>query len=180
MTRHHLLALGILVVPCSLFAQEDGNKVFFEALGRNDCPVVPLWPKGIGPGETKPQLAESFQKTPEGTLIFRPVVKSEMIVIPPPQATRSTGVTVLFCPGGGYGALETASILQGSRWLNTMGATAVLLKYRIPRRSADLPAHHLPPHLLAHLLYKFHAGVARAVGRSPRIATRGARKVSVG
>lgn len=144
MTRHQFLALGILIVPCFLFAQEDGNKAFFEALGRNDCPVVPLWPKGIGPGETKPQLAESFQKTPEGTLIFRPVVKSEMIVIPPPQGTRSTGVTVLFCPGGGYGALETASILQGSRWLNTMGATAVLLKYRIPRRSAELPAHHLP------------------------------------
>jgi len=65
-------------------------------------------------------------------------------VIPPPQGTRSTGVTVLFCPGGGYGALETASILQGSQWLNEMGATAVLLKYRIPRRSAEFPAHQLP------------------------------------
>jgi acetyl esterase/lipase len=125
-------------------AREDGNPVFFDALGRNDCRVVPLWPKGIGPGETKPQLSESFQKTPEGTLVFRPVVKSEMIVIPPPAGARSTGVTVLFCPGGGYGALETASILQGSQWLNRMGATAVLLKYRIPRRSAELPAHQLP------------------------------------
>lgn len=144
MTRHRLLAPGILIVASSLFAGEDGNKVFFEALGRNDCRVVPLWPKGIGPGETKPQFPESFQKTPEGTLIFRPVVKSEIIVIPPPAGTRSTGVTVLFCPGGGYGALETASILQGSQWLNEMGATAVLLKYRIPRRSADLPAHQLP------------------------------------
>jgi acetyl esterase/lipase len=25
-----------------------------------------------------------------------------------------------------------------------MGATAVLLKYRVPRRSADVPPHHLP------------------------------------
>lgn len=144
MTRHHFLALGILIIASSLLAREDGNQVFFDALGRNDCRVVPLWPKGIGPGETKPQLSESFQKTPEGTLVFRPVVKSEMIVIPPPAGARSTGVTVLFCPGGGYGALETASILQGSQWLNRMGATAVLLKYRIPRRSAELPAHQLP------------------------------------
>jgi acetyl esterase/lipase len=144
MTRLHLVALGSLIIAGSLLAQDDGNKAFFAALGRSDCTVVPLWPERIGPGETKPQLAESFQTTPEGTLVFRPVVKSEMIVIPPPQGTRSTGVTVLFCPGGGYGALETASILQGSQWLNEMGATAVLLKYRIPRRSAELPAHQLP------------------------------------
>jgi len=144
MTRHSFLALCISIVATSLFAQDGGNQVFFEALGRKDCPIVPLWPQGIGPGETKPEMSEGFQQTPEGTLIFRPVVKSEMIVIPPPPGTRSTGVTVLFCPGGGYGALETASILQGSRWLNAMGATAVLLKYRVPRRSAEVPPHHLP------------------------------------
>jgi acetyl esterase/lipase len=144
MTRHHFLALGIFFIAGSLLAQDDGNQELFEALGRNDCTVVPLWPQGIGPGETKPQLAESFQKTAEGTLVFRPVVKPELIVIPPPAGTRSTGVTVLVCPGGGYGALETASIRQGSKWLNAMGATAVLLKYRIPRRSAELPAHQLP------------------------------------
>jgi acetyl esterase/lipase len=144
MTRHHLLALGILIVTSSLFAREDGDKVFLEALGRNDCTVVPLWPEGIGPGETRPQFGEGIQKSPKGILMFRPVVKSEMIVIPPPQGTRSTGVTVLLCPGGGYGALETTSILQGSRWLNEMGATAVLLKYRIPRRSAEIPPYQLP------------------------------------
>jgi len=144
MIRLFLFAFGILVAARSLLAQEDGNQAFFKALGREDGTVVRLWPEGIGPGETRPQFPEGFQETPEGTLVFRPVVKSEMIVIPPPRGVRSTGVTVLFCPGGGYGALETASILQGSKWLNEMGATAVLLKYRIPRRLAELPPHHLP------------------------------------
>ncbi len=144
MTRHSFLALCMSIAASSLLAQDGGNQAFFEALGRQDCPIVPLWPQRIGPGETKPEMAEGFQQTPEGTLVFRPVVKPEMIVISPSPETRSTGVTVLFCPGGGYGALETASILQGSRWLNAMGATAVLLKYRVPRRSADVPPHHLP------------------------------------
>jgi acetyl esterase/lipase len=144
MTRHSFLALCISIVASSLWGQDDGNQALFEALGRNDCAIVPLWPRSIGPGETSPEMSEGFQRTPEGTLVFRPVVRSEMIVIPPPSGTRSTGVTVLLCPGGGYGALETASILQGSRWLNAMGATAVLLKYRVPRRSPEVPPHQLP------------------------------------
>jgi acetyl esterase/lipase len=143
MTRHISLAISILILAQTLLAQ-DGNQALFDTLGRNDCLVVPLWPEGVGPSETKPQLGDGFQKTPEGTLLFRPVVKSEMIVIPPPQGIRPSGVTLLVCPGGGYGALETASIVQGAQWLGQMGATAVLLKYRVPRRSADLPAHHLP------------------------------------
>lgn len=133
----------LLVVP-SLFAEEDGNKQLFAALGRDDVTVVPLWPKGFGPGETKPELGDGVVKSKDGDLIFRPVVKPELIVIPPPKGKRSTGVAVMICPGGGYGALETQSITQGSKWLNEMGATAVLLKYRIPKRGPDLPAYTLP------------------------------------
>lgn len=145
MTRRLLPALAVLALPAALAAEGDGNKLLFEALGRSDCTVVPLWPAGVGPGETRPQLAEGFIRSPEGVILFRPVVKPELILIPPPKGMRSTGVTVLFCPGGGYGALETASIVQGSKWLHEMGATAVLLKYRVPRRpGSDQPPHHLP------------------------------------
>jgi len=144
MPRYSLATLGLLLLAGPLLAEDDGNKLLLEALGRSDVSVVPLWPKGVGPGETRPQLGDGFVKPPTGTLVFRPVVKSEMIVIPPPRGTRSLGVAVLICPGGGYGALETVSIVQGSKWLNEMGATAVLLKYRIPRRGPDNPAYYLP------------------------------------
>jgi hypothetical protein len=144
MTRFALLFVGLLLSAHSISTAEDHNKELFAALGRDDCVVVPLWPKGVGPGETKPQLVEGVQKAENGTILFRPVVNAEMIIIPPPKGVRPSGVTFVFCPGGGYGALETASITQGTKWLAEMGATAVLLKYRIPRRSAELPAHHLP------------------------------------
>lgn len=54
------------------------------------------------------------------------------------------GGAVLVCPGGGYGIL--ASEHEGSavcEWLNQQGFTAVLLKYRVPRRD-DLAKHHAP------------------------------------
>jgi acetyl esterase/lipase len=128
----------------SLQAADNGNDAFFKVLGRTDCTVVPLWPERSGPGETRPEFADEVRTNEDGTLLFRPVVRAEMIVIPPPAGTPSTGACVLFCPGGGYGALETVSITQGSRWLNAMGATAVLLKYRVPRRGPDNPPYHLP------------------------------------
>jgi acetyl esterase/lipase len=136
--------LIVLFTAASLRGEENGNEALFKALGRTDCTVVPLWPERKGPGETRPELADEARTNDDGVLLFRPVVRAEMIVVPPAAGTRSTGACVLVCPGGGYGALETVSITQGARWLNAMGATAVLLKYRVPRRNAGDPPYHLP------------------------------------
>ena len=57
---------------------------------------------------------------------------------------EANGTAVLVCPGGGYQML--ASEHEGSavcEWLNGMGVTAVLLKYRVPRRK-DLAKHEAP------------------------------------
>jgi acetyl esterase/lipase len=48
---------------------------------------------------------------------------------------RNTGAAVIVCPGGGYHIL--AMDLEGTEvaeWLNSIGVTAVLLKYRVPAR----------------------------------------------
>src|SRR5262249_10916940 len=48
---------------------------------------------------------------------------------------RATGTTVIVCPGGAYSIL--AMDLEGTEvceWLNTLGVTAVLLKYRVPAK----------------------------------------------
>ena len=52
-----------------------------------------------------------------------------------PAADRDTGASVLVCPGGGYHIL--ALDLEGTEvceWLNSIGVTGVLLKYRVPKR----------------------------------------------
>jgi acetyl esterase/lipase len=52
-----------------------------------------------------------------------------------PQATKNTGVAVLVFPGGGYNFLSwDHEGEQVAHWLNSIGVTAAVLKYRVPRR----------------------------------------------
>jgi acetyl esterase/lipase len=58
-----------------------------------------------------------------------------------PASKSSSGAAMLVCPGGAYNILayehEGTEICS---WLNSLGITAVLLKYRVPRREG-LPKH---------------------------------------
>ncbi len=57
---------------------------------------------------------------------------------------KPNGTTILICPGGGYNIL--AMDLEGTEvaeWLNSFGVTAVVLKYRVPRRK-DREKHEAP------------------------------------
>jgi len=61
-----------------------------------------------------------------------------------PAKDKDTGTAVVVCPGGGYNIL--AWDLEGTEvatWLNSLGVTAVVLKYRVPRRPGE--AGNEPP-----------------------------------
>ena len=50
-----------------------------------------------------------------------------------PEKDKDTGVAVIVCPGGGYKSLMMD--YEGddvARWLNTIGITGIVLKYRVP------------------------------------------------
>ncbi len=52
-----------------------------------------------------------------------------------PAAEKANGAAVVVCPGGGYHILVMD--LEGTEicdWLNSIGVTGVLLKYRVPKR----------------------------------------------
>ena len=111
--------------------------------------TISLWP-GQAPGETVALPPEADTTKPNGELVAgqRVIrlgnVSSPTITIYRPDPARDTGAAVLVCPGGGYHIL--AMDLEGTEvceWLNSIGVTGVLLKYRVPRR-AGLPAH-VPP-----------------------------------
>src|SRR5439155_23560967 len=62
-------------------------------------------------------------------------VSNPTITVYPPPKERNTGAAVLVFPGGGYNIL--ALDLEGvevCEWLNSIGVTGVLLKYRVPAR----------------------------------------------
>jgi acetyl esterase/lipase len=97
--------------------------------------TVTLWPNGA-PGEKGDVGPEKQERRPSGNkiLIVTNVTQPTLTVFRPP-ADRNTGTAVVICPGGAYRAL--AWDLEGTEvaeWLNSLGVTGIVLKYRVPER----------------------------------------------
>jgi acetyl esterase/lipase len=109
--------------------------------------TIALFP-GTAPGETSNIGQESVDNT-SNKVGGEPVermsnVSKPTITIYKPYEESATGTAVIVCPGGGYNIL--AYDLEGvevCEWLNELGITAVLLKYRVPRREG-LEKHAAP------------------------------------
>jgi acetyl esterase/lipase len=119
------------VIPASVFAQPSG---WPPAPGHI---TINVWP-GVAPGEAPNQPAEVDTTTAKDNLIAgRPLVRLGHVSVPTitlyrPKGTNSGAAVVVF-PGGGYNIL--AIDLEGTEvcdWLNSVGVTCVLLKYRVP------------------------------------------------
>src|SRR6476646_2647995 len=121
------VAFGLAILSCC---------VGFAA----DRPVIDIWPdkapgetKEIGPEELRPPQAKQRPDVQRLTNVSKPT----LTLYQPPQDTRN-GAGVIICPGGGYNIL--AWDLEGTEiaeWLNSIGVTAAVLKYRVPRRDSD-------------------------------------------
>src|SRR5262245_56051389 len=103
--------------------------------------VVDLWP-GKTPGDVgiKGEEKSRIHKSPlvGPTKLITNVTKPTLTVYRPP-AGSNTGTAMVICPGGGYWDLYWE--LEGEEvaaWLNTVGMTGIILKYRCPRRPGDV------------------------------------------
>jgi acetyl esterase/lipase len=113
-------------------------------LGAEPRPVN-LWP-GSAPGD-RGDYGEEYDTTkPTDALIAgKPVIRTGNVSVPtisvyPAPADKKTGTAVLVFPGGGYNIL--ALDLEGTevcQWLNSIGVTAALVKYRVPKRDGQAP-----------------------------------------
>jgi acetyl esterase/lipase len=119
---------------------------FATPVRADDKPVaLEVWP-GKVPGETGKIGDEKFldQKPGEKPVKRLTNVSKPTITIFRPARDKDTGASVLICPGGGYNIL--AWDLEGEEvaaWLNSIGVTGIVLKYRVPRRPGD--ARNEPP-----------------------------------
>ena len=97
------------------------------ALGGEAPTTLPLWPDGA-PGALGKDPGDANHAGDIPTLtVFRP------------DSSKATGAAVVVCPGGGYGFLATEH--EGKEvadWLNSLGITAAMLKYRLG------PKYHHP------------------------------------
>ncbi len=108
--------------------------------------TLDVWP-GAAPLEKGIAGTEHFlDKNPndkKGVARLTDVSKPTLSVYRPDKA-KDTGASVIICPGGGYSIL--AWDLEGTEvadWLNSIGVTGIILKYRVPTRHGD-PTHQIP------------------------------------
>jgi acetyl esterase/lipase len=113
------------------------------AIGADGPLVLEIWP-GRAPDESANMGEERFLMSPkldrkqvevtEPTRMISNVTKPSLTIYRPAK-DKETGTAMLICPGGGYWNLYWE--LEGEEvaaWLNTIGVTGVVLKYRVPRR----------------------------------------------
>ncbi len=128
------MVAGLALMFCTLIASYAADSAM----------TLDVWP-GPAPGE-KEDLGEEKAKTGNDgkTVVSITNVSKPTLTISRPRAEDDTGVAVLVCPGGGYSVLAwDHEGEQVARWLNSLGVTAAILKYRVPRR-ADTPKDEPP------------------------------------
>lgn len=102
---------------------------------------VKLWP-GKAPGETKDIGPEQYTEPKKGQADVKRLgnVSEPTITVFAPPADKNTGTAVVVAPGGGYNILAIEHEgTQTCEWLQSLGVTAVLLKYRVPKRAMQAP-----------------------------------------
>lgn len=136
------LALSWMVAAC-WFAGGGWSQARGETLGDPAPSVHRLWPDEP-PAWQPPQEPEGDTTGEDGRLVAgKRVIRLGHVSTPQlhvyrPPAGSDTGTAVVICPGGGYSIL--AWDLEGTEiaeWLQGLGVTAAVLKYRVPTRGAD-------------------------------------------
>ena len=137
MKRHDFLAVGWMIVPLTtlIFA-------VWPALGADPPLVIEVWPDkasgesgNIGAERTRmsPKLDRKQVEVTEQTRLITDVTKPTLTIYRPAKE-KDTETAILICPGGGYWDLYWQ--LEGEEvagWLNSIGVTGIILKYRVPR-----------------------------------------------
>ena len=118
-------------------------------LNRKPTETIQLWTDGAMPGRVTAEGEEADTSTEKSNQVAgKPVIRlgnvSEPTLTVYAPRQNPTGAAVLVCPGGGYHIL--AMDLEGTEvaeWLNELGITAFVLKYRVPRGGSDVPVEPL-------------------------------------
>jgi acetyl esterase/lipase len=132
--RKSALFLFLFATSCILHSADNFSK---------NAIVLNIW-------ETKPpapnmELPAEIDTTKQDSNLVagRRVIRTGYVSTPTltvyrPEQSKSNGTSVVICPGGGHYIL--AWDLEGTevaQWLNDLGVTAFILKYRVPSREPE-------------------------------------------
>ncbi len=120
-----------LLVCCTVFSAAFASPQ--SPIATNE--VINVWPQGL-PAGAKPVSPEAIdaamKKTTEERIFY---VETPTLTVYDPPADIKNGTAVVVCPGGGYSMLAYQHEgVELAQWFNSIGVTAFILKYRVPRR----------------------------------------------
>jgi acetyl esterase/lipase len=127
------------------------------AIALEPAQVLPLWP-----GRTAIDQETVQPDKGDGVIRLTDIANPSMAVFPAPP-TSSPTPAVLVCPGGGYAKLAyNKEGTEVAAWLNTLGITVGVLKYRVPNdREGALADAQRAMGLLRHHAMKWHIDPSR-------------------
>ena len=108
--------------------------------GSEQQEVVALWPSGL-PADARPvdpDTIELLKKKQQEQPDHLSYVDNPTFEVYPAPGEKANGCAAIVCPGGGYNMLSWPKEgTEVAEWLNTLGVTAFVLKYRVPRRDPE-------------------------------------------
>jgi acetyl esterase/lipase len=94
--------------------------------------TISLWPNEI-PNAIPNENYKEIEVVSEGQLTSTSKVTVPTLTLFLPDKDKSNGIAVVIFPGGGYRHLAMDKEgFKVAKWLNTLGVTAFVLKYRLP------------------------------------------------
>ena len=113
----------------------------FTALSISAGDEMKLWPREVpGDADFKAPAPNPNAKPPKDDTIRLALVTEPTLTLFRAPAEKANGAAVIICPGGGYNILAwNKEGTEVAEWLNSLGVTAGVLKYRVPRRDKDTP-----------------------------------------
>jgi len=108
------LVLGCLMATINVFGQSK---------------QINLWD-----GEVPGAIANvNYKQQVDSANSWMSLISKPMLEVYPAPAEKANGTAVIICPGGGYSGLAIAHEgKEVAKWLNSLGITAFVLKYRLP------------------------------------------------
>ena len=105
--------------------------------GAEEPLMLSVWPGAVpgDHGKIGPERVRAPSEAPTKNAKWITNVTKPTVTLFRPAKDKNRGTAILICPGGGYWNL--AWDLEGEEvaaWLNSIGVTGVVLKYRVPRR----------------------------------------------
>jgi len=126
--------IAAFCIACALIASTASAAGWQPSPGHTQ---IPIWPASAPAGRAgavpeSATVVEAKEYVAGKPWVYVTHVSNPTMTVYPPKG-KNTGAAVIVFPGGGYQIL--AIDLEGTEicdWLNSIGVTAVLLKYRVP------------------------------------------------